>query len=126
MNNTKDIYFGFHTLEDYLKSENHLNKTQTARNLVEHLINKIKDKSEIKSMVQQRGDKAIIFAPVSLIEEGRAKKGMKDKNIITVWYLANRIDIEIEDRNNKEQCFLKEDINDEIIERIYSLYQNIK
>lgn len=82
--------------------------------------------NQTKSMIQQRGDNAIIFVPVSIIEEGRAKKGMKDKNIITVWYLTNRIDIEIEDRNNKEQCFLKEDINDEIIERIYGIYQKIK
>lgn len=126
MNNTKDIYFGFHTLEGYMKSENHINKTHTAQNLVEHLINKIKEKSQIKSVIQERGDNAIIFVPVSLIEEGRAKKGMKDKNIITVWYFTNRIDIEIEDRNNKEQCFLNEDINDETIERIYSIYQNIK
>lgn len=125
MNNKKDIYFGFYTLDDYLKSDNHINKTQIVRDLVEYLINKIKGKSEIRSMIQQRGDNAIIFVPVSLIEEGRAKKGMKDKNIITVWYLTNRIDIEIEDRNNKEQCFSKEDINDKMIERIYSIYQNI-
>ena len=51
---------------------------------------------------------------------------MKNKNIITVWYFGNRIDIEIEDRNNKYQCFSKEDINDKMIERIYDIYEKIK
>lgn len=74
----------------------------------------------------KRNDKAIIFVPVSLIEQGKAEKGMKDKNIITVWYLVNRIDIEIEDRNDKVQCFSKSDINDNVIERIYNMYKNIK
>lgn len=46
---------------------------------------------------------------------------MKNKNIITVWYLDNRTDIEIEDKNKREQCFLKEDINDKMVERIYSM-----
>ena len=53
-------------------------------------------------------------------------KGMQDKNIITVWYLNNRIDIEIEDRNNKVKCFSKEDINEKILERIFIMYRNIK
>lgn len=126
MSTLKDIYSGFYTLKDYLESKKHLNKSQVTRELVEHLISKIVEKSQIRCMVQERGDKAIIFVPISLIEEGRAEKGMKNKNIITVWYLSNRIDIEIEDRDNKEKCFFKADIDDNIIERIYNIYKNIK
>ena len=77
-------------------------------------------------MIQERCDKAIIFIPVSLIEEGKAGKSMKSKNKITVWYLRDRVDIEIEDRNNKVKCYSKEDINDKLIERIYGMYNNIK
>jgi hypothetical protein len=121
----KDIYSGFYTLEDYLNSPIHLNRSQIARELVEYLINKITEKPQIKCMIQERGDKAIIFVPISLIEEGKAEKGMQNKNIITVWYYTNRIDVEIEDRNNKDRCFLKEDINDKMIERIYDIYKRI-
>ena len=126
MSTMKDIYSGFYTLEDYLNSPIHLKRSQIARELVEYLINKITGKPQIKCMIQERGDKAIIFVPISLIEEGKAEKGMQNKNIITVWYYANRIDVEIEDRNNKDRCFLKEDINDETIERIYDIYKRIK
>ncbi|MDP4176897.1 MAG: hypothetical protein Q8900_00975 [Bacillota bacterium] len=76
-------------------------------------------------MIQKRGDKPIILVPISLIEEGKAGKGMKNKNIITIWYLKNRIDIEIEGRNNKVKCFSKDDINDSIIERVYDIYKSI-
>lgn len=126
MSTIKDIYSEFYTLEDYLESQKHLNNSQIARELVGYLINKIVSKTEIKCMIQERGDKVIIFVPVSLIEEGKAGKGMKNKNIITVWYLENRIDIEIEDRNNKDRCFSIEDINNTMIERIYDIYKNIK
>lgn len=126
MSTTKYSYAEFYTLDDYLESKKHLNKAQGARELVEYLINKIVGKPNIKCMIQERGDNAIIFVPVSLIEEGKAGKGMKNKNIITVWYFGNRIDIEIEDRNNKDQCFSKEDINDKMIERIYDIYEKIK
>jgi hypothetical protein len=125
MSTMKDIYSGFYTLEDYLNSPIHLNRSQIARELVEYLINKITEKPQIKCMIQERGDKAIIFVPISLIEEGKAEKGMQNKNIITVWYYTNRIDVEIEDRNNKDRCFLKEDINDKMIERIYDIYKRI-
>jgi len=121
----KEIFSEFYTLKEYLVSEKHLNKPTTSRMLVEYLISKIVGNPEIKCMIQERGDKAIIFVPVSLIKEGKAGKGMKDKNIITVWYFGSRIDIEIEDRENKEQCFLKEDINDKMIQRIYDIYKNI-
>ena len=90
------------------------------------MINKIAENPKLECMIQERGDKAIIFVPVSLIEAGKAEPGMPDKNIITVWYLKNRIDIEIEDRSNKVQCFSKKDINDNVLERIYIMYKNIK
>lgn len=54
-----------------------------------------------------------------------AEKGMQNKNIITVWYLVNRIDIEIEDRDDKVQCFSENDINDDVIERIYKMYEDV-
>jgi hypothetical protein len=122
----KDIYSGFFTLEDYLKSEVNLNKSQVSRELVEYLINKIVDKPEIKCMIQERGDKAIIFVPVSLIEEGKAEADMQNKNIITVWYLKDRINIQIEDRNNKVECFSKEDISDKVLARILIMYEKRK
>lgn len=126
MSKDKDIYSGFYTLERYLKSNKHINRSDKARDLVECLIGLISTKIEIKCMIQERGDKAIVFVPISLIEEGRAEKGMKNKNIITVWYFRNRIDIEIEDRDYKEKCFSKEDIDDSMIERIYAIYKSIK
>lgn len=126
MSTIKDIYSKFYTLEDYLECQKHLNNSRIASELVEYLICKIVREPEIKCMIQERGDKAIIFVPISLIEEGKAGKGTKNKNIITVWYFENRIDIELEDRNNKDQCFSKEDINDKMIERIHGIYKNIK
>lgn len=126
VNKLKNTYPDFFTLEGYLEYQKCINKSYVSRKLVEYLIDKIMEKSQIKCMIQKRNDKAIIFVPVSLIEQGKAEKGMKDKNIITVWYLVNRIDIEIEDRNDKVQCFSKSDINDNVIERIYNMYKNIK
>ena len=93
MNQLKDRYPDFYSLQYYLEYQKHINKLLKSKKLVEYLIDKIIDRQEIECMIQMRGDKAIIFVPISLIEQGMAERGMQNKNIITVWYLVNRIDM---------------------------------
>lgn len=122
----KKIYSEFYTLKGYLKYQKNIYKSSKSKKLVKYLIDKIMCRSEIKCRIQIRSDESIIFVPVSLIKRGMTERNMKNKNIITVWYLANRLDIEIEDRDDKVQCFSEEDINDSVIERIYNIYKNIR
>ncbi len=125
LNGARKICYKFLTLNDYFKSQNYSNHPKVIRILLEHLIKKIKMREIIDCMIQERGDKSITFVPSSLIEDGRAERGMRNKNIIIVSYRIDCIEIEFDCRN-KKKYYLKEDINDELIEKIIMRYQNIR
>lgn len=79
MNQLKDRYPDFYSLQDYLEYQKHINKSLKSKKLVEYLIDKIIDRQEIECMIQMRGDKAIILFIFLLLNGVWLKKVCKIK-----------------------------------------------
>ncbi|AND85377.1 hypothetical protein GTH52_01990 [Clostridium tyrobutyricum] len=79
MNQLKDRYPDFYSLQDYLEYQKHINKSLKSKKLVEYLIDKIIDRQEIECMIQMRGDKAIILFIFLLLNKVWLKKVCKIK-----------------------------------------------
>ncbi|MBV4424157.1 hypothetical protein [Clostridium tyrobutyricum] len=79
MNQLKDRYPDFYSLQDYLEYQKHINKSLKSKKLVEYLIDKIIDRQEIECMIQMRGDKVIILFIFLLLNKVWLKKVCKIK-----------------------------------------------
>jgi hypothetical protein len=79
LNQLKDRYPDFYSLQDYLEYQKHINKSLKSKKLVEYLIDKIIDRQEIECMIQMRGDKVIILFIFLLLNKVWLKKVCKIK-----------------------------------------------